>query len=39
VQADDEEEDIFIFRDVLGEKFNTRALPQTALLSSHLRWR
>jgi acid phosphatase (class A) len=35
-KADDGEEDIFIFRDVLGEKFNAEALPQTALLSSHL---
>jgi acid phosphatase (class A) len=35
-KADDEEEDIFIFRDVLGEKFNARDLPQTALLSTHL---
>jgi len=35
-QADDAEEDIFIFRDVLGDKFTAAALPQTALLSSHL---
>jgi len=35
-KADDAEEDIFIFRDVLGEKFTAEALPETALLSSHL---
>jgi acid phosphatase (class A) len=35
-KADDAEEDIFIFRDVLGEKFTADALPQTALLSTHL---
>lgn len=36
VQADDTEEDMFIFRDVLGEKFTAASLPQTALLSTHL---
>jgi acid phosphatase (class A) len=35
-KADDAEEDIFIFRDVLGDKFTAEGLPQTALLSSHL---
>lgn len=37
-QADDREEDIFIFRNVLGETFTAEALPQTALLSSHLHY-
>jgi acid phosphatase (class A) len=36
-QKDDAEEDIFIFKDVLGEKFNREALPLTALLSDHVR--
>jgi acid phosphatase (class A) len=36
VRADDAEEDIFIFKDVLGGKFNAAALPLTALLSAHL---
>jgi acid phosphatase (class A) len=35
-KADDAEEDMFIFRDVMGDKFTADALPQTALLSSHL---
>ena len=35
-KADDSEEDIFIYRDVLGDKFTAEALPETALLSSHL---
>jgi|SRR5579863_3687925 len=35
-KADDAEEDIFIFRDVLGDKFTADALPQTAVLSTHL---
>jgi acid phosphatase (class A) len=35
-QADDVEEDMFIFRDVMGKKFTAEALPQTALLSAHL---
>jgi acid phosphatase (class A) len=35
-RGDDVEEDMFIFRDVLGDKFTAQALPQTALLSSHL---
>jgi acid phosphatase (class A) len=35
-RADDAEEDIFIFKDVLGDKFTAEALPQTALLSAHL---
>jgi acid phosphatase (class A) len=33
---DEVELDIFIFRDVLGEKFTRQALPLTALLSDHL---
>jgi acid phosphatase (class A) len=36
VKADDEEEDMFIFRGVLGEKFNAQVLPRTAVLSGHL---
>ena len=36
VKADDTEEDIFIFKDVLGDKFTASALPLTALLSGHL---
>jgi acid phosphatase (class A) len=35
-QVDDAEEDMFIFRDVIGEKFTAEALPLTALLSTHL---
>lgn len=35
-KADDAEEDIFIFRDVLGGKFTAEGLPATALLSTHL---
>ena len=36
-QADDQEEDIFIFKDVLGPDFTAEALPLTALLSAHVR--
>ncbi|SPE41923.1 Phosphoesterase PA-phosphatase related (modular protein) [Candidatus Sulfopaludibacter sp. SbA3] len=36
VKADDEEEDIFIFKDVLGARFTPDALPLTALLSTHI---
>jgi acid phosphatase (class A) len=36
-QADDREEDIFIFRDVLGQDFAADRLPITAALSTHLR--
>jgi acid phosphatase (class A) len=36
-QADDKEEDIFIFASVLGSKFNAAELPLTAALSQHLR--
>jgi acid phosphatase (class A) len=36
-QADDAEEDIFIFRTVLGEGFNAQALPLTAAFSEHVR--
>jgi acid phosphatase (class A) len=36
-QADDAEEDMFVFKDVLGEKFNPQALPLTALLSTHVK--
>jgi len=35
-QADDAEEDIFIFRDVLGDKFDKENLPLTALLGEHV---
>jgi acid phosphatase (class A) len=35
-QADDKEEDIFIFRNVVGDKFVRENLPQTALLGDHL---
>ena len=35
-KADDAEEDIFIFKDVVGDKFTAANLPATALLSSHL---
>jgi acid phosphatase (class A) len=35
-KADDEEEDIFIYRNVLGNKFTAEALPQTNTLSVHL---
>lgn len=35
-QADDVEEDIFIFRTVLGADFNAQALPLTAALSAHV---
>lgn len=35
-QQDDAEEDMFIFKDVLGAKFNKEALPATALLSDHV---
>lgn len=36
-QTDESEEDIFIFRNVLGERFNRESLPMTALLSDHIR--
>jgi len=36
-QADDREEDIFVFASVLGPKFNAAELPLTATLSQHLR--
>jgi acid phosphatase (class A) len=36
-QADDHEEDIFVFKSVLGPGFNAEALPITASLSAHLR--
>ncbi len=36
-QADDKEEDIFIFASILGPKFNAIDLPLTAALSQHLR--
>ena len=35
-KADDAEEDIFIFRDVLGDKFNKESLPLTALLGDRV---
>src|SRR5579863_10074074 len=36
VKADDVEEDIFIFKDVVGAQFIAGALPLTALLSAHV---
>jgi acid phosphatase (class A) len=36
-QADDKQEDIFIFASILGPKFNAAELPLTAALSQHLR--
>jgi acid phosphatase (class A) len=35
-QGDDKEEDIFIFRAVLGPSFNPEALPLTAALGAHI---
>jgi acid phosphatase (class A) len=35
-QADDAEEDIFVYRTVLGPSFNAQALPLTAALSAHV---
>src|SRR5580692_8543455 len=35
-QADDAEEDIFIFKSVLGDRFTKESLPLTALLSGHM---
>lgn len=35
-QADDKEQDIFIFRDVLGGNFNPDNFPITAALSAHM---
>jgi acid phosphatase (class A) len=35
-QADEAEEDIFIYRTVLGAGFNAQALPLTAALSAHV---
>jgi acid phosphatase (class A) len=36
-QADDHEEDIFVFKSVLGSGFTAEALPLTASLSAHVR--
>jgi acid phosphatase (class A) len=36
-QADDREEDIFIFKSVMGPGFTSEALPITAALSAHIR--
>ena len=36
-EADDKEEDIFIFKTVLGPGFTAEALPLTAALSAHVR--
>jgi acid phosphatase (class A) len=36
-EADDTEEDIFIFKNVLGSRFTAEALPITAALSAHIR--
>jgi acid phosphatase (class A) len=35
-KADDVEEDIFVFKDVIGPKFTREALPLTAALSQHV---
>jgi acid phosphatase (class A) len=35
-KSDDAEEDIFIFKNVLGKKFNRDALPLTAVFSDHV---
>ena len=35
-QADDQEQDIFIFKEVLGENFTAANLPLTAALSAHI---
>ncbi|WP_260702909.1 acid phosphatase [Edaphobacter flagellatus] len=35
-KADDEEEDIFVYRTVLGSEFNAKTLPLTAALSAHV---
>lgn len=34
--ADDKDESVFLFRDVIGAHFNPEALPLTALLSAHV---
>ena len=36
-EADDQQEDIFIFKSVLGPAFTAEALPLTAALSAHVR--
>ena len=36
-QADDKEEDIFVFASIFGAKFNAAELPLTAVFSQHLR--
>ena len=36
-QKDDAQEDIFIFADVLGERFQRASLPLTALLGDHVK--
>lgn len=35
-KADDAEEDMFAFKDVLGDRFTAATLPATALLSTHM---
>ncbi len=35
-QADDKEQDIFIFKDVLGKSFTVENLPLTGVLSAHI---
>jgi acid phosphatase (class A) len=35
-QADDREEDLFIFKQVIGPQFNKEHLPLTSVLSAHL---
>ena len=37
VKADEAEEDMFAFKDVLGPNFNPKALPITAALGSHVK--
>lgn len=34
--ADDRDESIFLFRDVIGANFNAQTLPSTAILSTHV---
>jgi acid phosphatase (class A) len=36
-QADDQEEDIFLFKNVLGQNFSAENLPLTVAFSSHIR--
>jgi acid phosphatase (class A) len=36
-QADEHDETLFVFRDVLGDGFTAAALPRTAILSAHVK--